>query len=89
MPPPPPPPIPDNRVFRVLLPFGVPFGDDVIPPGAFVSSGPQSKLAISDITCPFLGTSESTLHVSSIIHLSTCIVDSVIALWIKILELHA
>lgn len=55
---------PDNREFRVLLPFGVSLGDELIPAGLFNSSGPQSKLAIYNVTCPFFGTRESTLHVS-------------------------
>ena len=54
-----------NGGFRVLLPFGVPFGDEVILPGLFSTSGPQSKLAISNITCPFFGTSEDTIFVSA------------------------
>ena len=56
--------IPDNREFRVLLPFGVPLGDVLIPSSLSATSGPQSKLAISNITCPFFGTSESIIYVS-------------------------
>ena len=56
--------IPENRVFRVLLPFGLPFGDELLPPFLFATSDPQSKLAISNITCPFFGRSESIIHVS-------------------------
>ena len=56
--------IPDDRVFRVLLPFGSPLGDVLLPPSLDANSGPQSKLAISNVTCPFFGTSESIIYVS-------------------------
>ena len=56
--------ISDDRSFRVLLPFGLPFGDVLLPPSLFANSGPQSKLAISNVTCPFFGTSENIIYVS-------------------------
>ena len=56
--------ISDDRVFRVLLPFGSSLGDVLLPPSLDANSGPQSKLAISNVTCPFFGTSESIIYVS-------------------------
>ena len=54
----------DERQFRVLLPFGSSFGDELLPASLFATSDQQSKLAISNITCPFFGTSESIIYVS-------------------------
>ena len=59
--------ISDDRVFRVLFPFGSPLGDVLLPPSLDANSGPQSKLAISNVTCPFFGTSESIIYVSCVV----------------------
>lgn len=47
----------------ILFPFGVSEGDQLVPLALNGTTAPQSKLALSGITCPFFGVNESTLHV--------------------------
>ena len=50
---------------NTLFPFGLLEGDQLLQPADDGSSAPQSKLALSGITCPFFGVNESIIHVNA------------------------
>ena len=53
----------------IFFPFGVSEGDQLVPPALDGTTAPQSKLAVSGITCPFFGVDEAILHVNYVIEL--------------------
>ena len=48
----------------ILLPFGISVGDELVAPALDGSSDPVSKLAFSNLSCPFYGVEEDILFVS-------------------------
>ena len=57
----------------ILFPFGVAVGDEITPAFDDGSSDPVSKLAFSNLSCPFYGVEEDTLYVSDVP--SSCITN--------------